>query len=367
MTTLQKTFFYDKHVSLNAKISPFGGFLMPIQYEGIIKEHTAARTHAAIFDTCHMGEFILKGPSVTSDLEKIVSCPVGTIKIGQCRYGLICNEQGGVIDDQILYRLGDDEFLMVVNASTEPNDFAWIKSNLSQTTEIKNITATTAKLDIQGPASPKIFQKLMSLPIDDMKYYHFKYNNYRGERILTSRTGYTGEIGFEIYCNAELAYQFWDDCLNDGVVPAGLGARDTLRLEMGMPLYGHELDQDTNAIQSGMTRSIATDKEYFGSRAIKDSSNNRQLLCGIELDGKRATRNGDIIIDAKGLQTGRITSGSFSPSLQKVIALGYINKELSAIGTPVVIKTERNELTGTVSQTPFYTKASGREPMKNYL
>src|SRR5512133_767092 len=366
METLQKTFFYDKHGALNANISPFGGFLMPIQYEGIIKEHNAARNQAAIFDTCHMGEFILKGSNAVADLERIITCSVGSMKTGQCRYGFICNEDGGVIDDQILYRLGDDEFLMVVNASTQPNDFAWIKSNLSNTTEIRNITDTTAKLDLQGPASPKIFQKLMGQPIDDMKYYHFKYNTYRGERILTSRTGYTGEIGFEIYCNAELAFQFWDACLNAGVVPAGLGARDTLRLEKGMPLNGHELDQDTNAVESGFTKSIA-DKKHIGSSVHKDQSKNKQLLCGITLEGKRAARHGDLILDNKGNQIGRITSGSFSPSLQKAIALGYIQKEHASQGTAIVIKTERNELDGVVNPYPFYTKASGREPIAKYL
>ncbi len=366
MTTLQKTFFYDRHVSLNAKISPFGGFLMPIQYEGIIKEHNATRTKAAIFDTCHMGEFILVGPGVVEDLEKIVTCSVATMKIGQCRYGFICNEHGGVIDDQILYRLDNNEFLMVVNASTEPTDYAWVRSHLSLKTEIKNITSTTAKLDLQGPLSPKIFQKLMAQPISDMKYYHFKYNTYRGERILTSRTGYTGEIGFEIYCSADLAFQFWDDCLNEGVVPAGLGARDTLRLEMGYPLYGHELDQNTNAAESGFSRAIAQ-KECIGSAYIQDSSRIKKALAGIVLEGRRAARNGDLIVDKSGKEIGRITSGSFSPSLQVALALGYIDKEYSSIGTELVIRTDRNELKGVVSAVPFFTKASGRDNINNYL
>jgi aminomethyltransferase len=366
MTTLQKTFFYEKHVGLNAKISPFGGFLMPIQYEGIIKEHTATRTHATIFDTCHMGEFMLKGSNVIADLEKIVTCPVATMKIGQCRYGFICNENGGVIDDQILYRLGVNEFLMVVNASTEPADFVWVKGNLSPSTEIQNITSTTAKLDLQGPASPKIFQKFMADPINDMKYYHFKYNTFRGEKILTSRTGYTGEIGFEIYCSPELAFKFWDDCLNEGVVPAGLGARDTLRLEMGYPLYGHELDQDTNAAESGFSKAIG-DKPCIGSGALKDPSKNRKLLCGITLEGKRAARHGDKILDRSGNETGHITSGSFSPSLQNAIALGYVNKEQATDGTQLIIKTERNELKGVVTQLPFYNEATGRGNIENFL
>lgn len=367
MTSLQKTFFYDKHVGLNAKMSPFGGFLMPIQYEGIIKEHNSARTQAAIFDTCHMGEFLLRGPSVVADLEFIVTCPVSTIKIGQCRYGFICNETGGVIDDQILYRLGENEFMMVVNAATEPNDFEWVSSHLSDGTEIENITKKTAKLDLQGPLSPRIFQKLLKDPISDMKYYTFKYNTYRGEQILTSRTGYTGEIGFEIYCSADLAFGFWDDCLKEGVVPAGLGCRDTLRLEMGFPLYGHELDEHTIASESGFSKAIANNKDYIGSTFVNAHENKKRLLCGIQLEGRRASRHGDVITSSEGKVIGKITSGSFSPTLQIALALGYVDTAFTAIGTPLKIKTERGELNGTVTSLPFYKKATGREDITKFL
>ena len=206
----------------------------------------------------------------------------------------------------------------------------------------------------------------MAQPINDMKYYHFKYNTYRGEKILTSRTGYTGEIGFEIYCSPELAFKFWDDCLNEGVLPAGLGARDTLRLEMGYPLYGHELDKDTNAAQSGFSKAI-TDKDCIGSAVLKDPSKNKQTLCGITLEGKRAARHGDLILNTSGKEIGHITSGSFSPSLQGAIALGYVNKQESTNGTFLVIKTERNELKGVVTSLPFYTKATGRDDINKHL
>jgi aminomethyltransferase len=206
----------------------------------------------------------------------------------------------------------------------------------------------------------------MAQPISDMKYYHFKYNTYRGERILTSRTGYTGEIGFEIYCSADLAFQFWDDCLNEGVVPAGLGARDTLRLEMGYPLYGHELDQNTNAAESSLSRAIAK-KECIGSAYLQDSSRIEKTLVGIVLEGRRAARNGDLIVDKSGKEIGRITSGSFSPSLQVALALGYVDKEYSSNNTGLIIRTDRNELKGVVSTVPFYTKASGRNNINDYL
>jgi aminomethyltransferase len=366
MDTLKKTILYDKHLSLNAKMSEFGGYLMPIQYDGIIKEHTATRTHATIFDTCHMGEFLLKGPDVITDLERILSCPVASLKIGQCRYGFICNEKGGVIDDQIIYRLADNEFFMVVNASTEPNDFAWVKSNLSPKTSIENLTAATAKLDIQGPESPKIFQRLLKDPINDMKYYHFKHNFYNGEKVLISRTGYTGEIGFEIYCSPESGLKFWDDCLSEGVSPAGLGARDTLRLEMGYPLYGHELDENTNAAESGFTRAIG-ENSFIGSFVVKDHSKTANSLCGVQLEGRRASRHGDTIANINGEKIGRVTSGSFSPSLQQALAIGYVKKEYSTVNTPVKIITERGELQGKITSMPFYTKATGRANISDFL
>ena len=335
---------------------------MPIQYKSIISEHNATRQQAAIFDTCHMGEFLLKGKNVIPDLEMLLSCSVGNMKIGQCRYGFICNENGGVIDDQIIYRLDDNEFFMVVNASTENGDYLWIKDHLSTDTAIENLTALTAKIDIQGPQSPKIFQKLMEKPISDMKYYHFKHNSYRGNKVLTSRTGYTGEIGFEIYTSAELGIAFWDDCLECGAAPAGLGCRDTLRLEMGYPLYGHELDQNTNAAESCFTRAIAN-KEFIGSKVVLDPERKKQSLVGIVLQGRRAARHGDPIFDPDGTELGRVTSGSFSPTLQCAIALGYSLKK----NTPVLIKTERGELKGETTGLPFYKKATGRDDITKFL
>lgn len=363
---MKKTILFEKHSKLNAKMSPFGGYLMPIQYEGIIKEHEATRKTAAIFDTCHMGEFLISGPQAIADLEKLLSCPVSTIKTGQCRYGFLCNEKGGVIDDQILYRLGENEFFMVVNASTEGNDFAWIKSHVSPSTSLTNLTADTAKIDIQGPASAKIFQKLMKDNIADLKYYHFKHNFYRNERVLISRTGYTGEIGFEIYCSNESGLSFWDDCLENGAVAAGLGARDTLRLEMGYPLYGHELNEETNAAESGFCKSIAS-KEFIGSGIVLDVSKRTKCLKGVILEGRRTARNGDKLLSPDGLEIGYVTSGSYSPSLQCGIAMGYLISSHAVDGKQVLVKTERGELEGKVTETPFYKKATGRDNLANYL
>ena len=364
---LKKTILYESHIALGAKMAPFGGYAMPIQYSGIIKEHHAARLAAAIFDTCHMGEFRIQGATAVADLDTILTCPVASMRVGQCRYGFICNENGGVIDDQILYRMKDTEFFMVVNAATEPADFAWVGSHLSPSTSIENLSAQTAKLDLQGPASGGIMREVMELHLDGMKYYTWAANRYHGNDVLISRTGYTGEIGFEIYCPHEVGKAFWQESLDLGAVPAGLGARDTLRLEMGYPLYGHELDANTNAAESGFSRSIGSNKRFIGSGVVLDAAKKRRLLVGIALEGRRAARHGDVILDKSGKAVGVVTSGSFSPSLSCAIALGYVAIETSAPGTPVRIRTERQELAGRIVEQPFYKKATGREEIGKFL
>jgi aminomethyltransferase len=364
---MKKTVLFDLHVALGAKMAEFGGYEMPIQYSGIVAEHRATREAVSIFDTCHMGEFRVNGANAVSDLETILSCPVAALKIGQCRYGFICNENGGVVDDQIVYRIAKEEFFMVVNAATEPADFEWIRRRLSAGTLIENLSARTAKLDLQGPASVKIMKKLMAEPIDGMKYYTWAKNRYNGSEILISRTGYTGEIGFEIYCSNDLGRAFWNDSLNLGALPAGLGARDTLRLEMGYPLYGHELDERTNAAESNFSRAIDASKKFTGSAAVLDPAKKRRLLVGIRLDGRRAARHGDAILDKDGKATGKITSGSFSPSLGYAVALGYVAIENSAAGNLARIQTDRQELAGTIVELPFYKNATGRMDIKKYL
>jgi aminomethyltransferase len=363
---MKKTVLYDKHIALKAKMSPFGGYEMPIQYEGIIKEHQAIRKNVGMFDTCHMGEFIICGETAVSDLEKIVSCSVSSIKPGQCKYGFICNENGGVIDDQILYRQGDADFMMVVNAATEQKDFQWISEHISSTTEVINISETTAKLDIQGPQSLRVLQKILKEPIVDLPYYHFKSNFFQDEKIIVSRTGYTGELGYEIYCSTDIIQTLWEELLNLGVTPCGLGARDTLRLEMGYPLYGHELDDSTNAAESGFTKAIG-DKAFLGSERVKESNNYKNRLVGFMLDGRRSARHGDSSMDLKGSGIGRVTSGSFCPSLNAACALGYVSQEYSNEGIQVLIRTERSEIPARVSAIPFYKGGTGRKKPSDFI
>lgn len=365
--SFKKTVLYDKHCELGAKMAPFGGFEMPIQYEGIIREHHWTRTKASLFDTCHMGEFHISGPHAVSDLEKLLSCPVGSMQTGQCRYGFICNESGGVIDDQIIYRLGDNEFFMVVNAGTQKTDFQWLSSHLSADTAIEDLSSQTAKLDLQGPESAKIMQRIMKKPIDHLRYFRFMHNEYKGERILMSRTGYTGEIGFEVYLRNALSLTMWNDLISLGAHPAGLGARDTLRLEMGMPLYGHELDEETNPAQTGFSHSIATDKVFIGSDVVTATEKAPRRLIGLLLEGKRAARARDRILLESGQEVGVITSGSFGPSVDHAVALGYIDKDLSSPGTPVTIQTGRQPLKAAVSELPLYKEATGRRKLADFL
>jgi aminomethyltransferase len=348
-------------------MAPFGGYDMPLQYPGgILAEHAAARGGAALFDTCHMGEFIIRGAAAAADLDRLLTNDVGDMAVGVCRYGFLCNDAGGVIDDLITYRLSDSEFMTVVNATGEEGDFKWISERASDGTTVENVSQLTAKIDLQGPKAPKIAAPLLKYPLDGLKYYRFMRNRYRDADIIISRTGYTGEIGFEIYCPAGLAAEVWNDCANRGAVPAGLGARDILRLEMGYPLYGHELSADVSVTKSGFGYAISKNKQFKWPEETSVPGRNDRLLRGIILDGRRTARNGDAVT-ADGKEAGRVTSGGFSPSLGHAVALAYIDKEYAGIDTTVSIIGGKSELSGKICQTPFYKKGTVRGDINLYL
>lgn len=366
MSELKTTPLYACHESLGAKMAPFGGYLMPIQYRGILEEHKTCRSQTAIFDTCHMGEFFLSGPSITSDLEQLLSCSVESLQIGQCRYGFLCNPQGGIIDDQILYRLNRDNYMMVVNAATEATDFQWISSHISAENSIKNRTTETAKIDIQGPGSAKMVERLLDKTISDLTYFRCKENQYKERTCIVSRTGYTGEIGFEIYLPAELATDLWNEAIDKGAIPAGLGARDTLRLEMGMPLYGHELDPDRSPLETGFERSVKKTPPFIGSKAIR-SRETSQELCGVVFEGRQKPQEGEQLFSDKGTPIGIITSGGFSPSLSSGVALAYVDKHQMTEGQEVHIKRKRKDLKGVLSSLPLYKRATGKMKLASFL
>lgn len=363
----KQTVLYETHLSSGAKMAPFGGFLMPIQYEGIIKEHTTTREAVSIFDTCHMGEIRISGEHALQDLENLLTCAVGTMKIGQCRYGFLCNENGGVLDDQIVYRISESKFLMIVNAGTLENDYQWVCDHVSKDTHVTNVSDVTAKIDIQGPDSPPITNKILDQKIDDLKYYFFKYAYYKDTKVLVSRTGYTGEMGFEIYCPTDVAVSLWNDCLELGAKPAGLGCRDTLRLEMGFPLYGHELDLKRNPAEAGFKFAISSKKKFIGSEAILNPEHVQSRMVGMTVEGKRSARKDNPILSNDNKEIGIVTSGSFAPSLGHAIAMGYVQKEYAEPGTEINIDLGKQTVKATITELPFYKNATGRDEIAKHL
>lgn len=357
----------SEHRRLGARMGPFAGFLMPIQYAGIVTEHEAVRTRAAVFDTSHMGELLVQGPTALPDLEMLVTCDLGTLPSGQCRYGLLCNENGGVLDDLVVYRLAAEEFLLVVNAANQAADYAWLTRHVSSSTRVEDRSPVTAKIDLQGPWAPRIARKLVTAPLTELRYYHFTHTQYAGHTVLLSRTGYTGEIGYEVYGAPEVILAFWRDCLAAGAVPAGLGARDTLRLEMGMPLYGHELTADRNAAEAGLVRALALDKPFIGAAAVRDPVRVHARLTGLVLQDRRAARQGDPVCDSAGRQIGTVTSGSYAPSVGRAVALAYLEVGADVEGTPVTIHTPRHALAARVTRPPFYRQGTARRPVTDFL
>ncbi|MDR0331054.1 MAG: glycine cleavage system aminomethyltransferase GcvT [Chitinispirillales bacterium] len=364
---LKKTPLHAIHLSSGAKMAPFSGYDMPMQYGGgILAEHGAARGGAAIFDTCHMGEFAVRGAGAVSSLERALSCGVADLRAGACRYGFICNEGGGVADDMILYRVAESEFMVVVNAGNEDGDFERVKRHMAGDTEIERLSPSTAKVDVQGPKAPKIAAALLRDSVSGLTFYKFMRNYYKGLEVIVSRTGYTGEIGFEVYCPARAVADFWNDCVAGGATPAGLGARDILRLEMGYPLHGHELRADRNAAESGLAHAISAKKEFIGSPKALDPSLRKQSLCGISLSGRRTAHGGDKVLIG-GKEAGAVTSGSFSPSLGHAIALAYVDRGFAAVGTELTVACGKNDIAGKVCGLPFYKNGTARGEMDLYL
>lgn len=358
-----KTPLYETHVAMGAKMAPFGGWDMPIQYTSIVEEHTACRTKAALFDICHMGEFFVSGPEALSDLNKLITCELSTLAIGRCRYGFLLNEQGGTQDDLITYRLGEESYMVVVNAGTRENDVKWISSHLSPSTKFEDASMRIAKLDLQGPASAEALQPICEYNLQDMKYYTFVETKVLGDWAIVSRTGYTGEYGFEIYFDAAKTKAVWDALLATGVpVPAGLGARDTLRLECGLPLYGHEMNDTLSPVASGLTFAIGKDKTgYVGYETVKAELENGtpRKLVGLKLATKQSGRNGQNVLSGDTV-VGTVTSGSLAPSLGYAVAFAYVDAAFCALGTKLAIDNGRKTLEAEVVETPFYKEGTAR-------
>lgn len=357
-----KTPLYDAHVKLGARMAPFGGWDMPIQYEGILAEHEYTRKACGLFDICHMGEFELRGPGAVADLERLLTLPVASIAIGQCKYGFLLNDEGGVLDDLTCYRLGEDHFMLVVNAATCADDAAWIRNRLSPRTEFHDISAWTGKLDIQGPRSRQYLEDAFELPLPELKYFHFTRITLMGCSCLLSRTGYTGEWGYELYMPMERVTAFWDALLAKGAIkPVGLGARDTLRLEAGYPLYGHELSTARTPAAAFGKSFLNLDKEFCGAAAVRRDleKGSAQQLVGLKLASKRAARHGDAI-RAGGQVAGVVTSGSLAPSLGYAVAMAYVDRAVLEQKLPLEVETKGTCLPVEITELPFYKSGTVR-------
>jgi len=352
-----------EHVALGAKMVPFAGWNMPVQYkEGILAEHQHTRTAVSLFDICHMGEFRLKGKGSAELLDRALARSVADQKEGSCRYNFLLNDQGGTIDDLIVYRISAEEFFIVVNASRREIDFKTLSGRLGKDVVLSDESDCTAKLDLQGPLSAEVLIRL-GIPQDMLpKYYHFTKVNLFGTNVLLSRTGYTGELGFELYFDASLAVDFWRGILADAAVkPAGLGARDTLRLEMGYPLYGHELNEMTTPVEAGfgaMLKIDSSDRVFSGSAALRGRVPEKQLV-GLVLEGRRAAREGTPVL-LEGKKVGAVTSGTFAPSLGVAVAMAYVDAD-SAGSRSFSLDLQKVVIQAENVPVPFYKKGTARK------
>ncbi len=356
---LKQTPLYQQHLSLKAKMVPFGGWAMPVQYESIVAEYDCTRHACSLFDTSHMGEFFVDGDAVKSGLDFLVTQPIKDMPLKTCRYGVMLNEQGGIIDDLIVFRIEQEHWLIVVNAGTMEKDERQFQKFIRPSGNFANRSAQLGKLDIQGPRSRELLNGLIP-DIGKLAYYAFDHFDLLGENVLVSRTGYTGELGYEIYFPWDRTPELWDELLKRGARPAGLGARDLLRIEMGYSLYGHELEENICPLDAGLERFVDWDKDFFGKAALlkkKDSLDQQKIICFIS-ESRRSPRQHHRIYDQKEELIGEVTSGIFSPHFKQGVGLGFVKKELAKKGDTIYFGDDKNKLPAEVVSRPIYKQGS---------
>ncbi len=351
------------HEALGAKMVDFAGFYMPVQYEGVTIEHETVRSGIGVFDVSHMGEFLLSGENALNLIQKVCSNDASTIEIGKAQYSCLPNENGGIIDDLIIYRMKEDQYLLVVNASNIDKDWNWISKHNDMGVEMRNLSDDYALLAIQGPKSIEAMQSLTSVNLSEIPYYSFVVGDFAGiENVIISATGYTGSGGFEIYCKNEEVEQIWNKVFEAGasfgIKPIGLAARDTLRLEMGFCLYGNDIDDTTSPLEAGLGWITKFTKDFINSENLKKQKEEgvTRKLVGFELLERGIPRHDYEIADANGNIIGKVTSGTMAPSLGKGIGLGYVTTENSKPETEIFIKIRNNNVKAKVVKTPFYKK-----------
>ena len=349
------------HKGLGAKMVPFAGYNMPVSYEGVNIEHETVRNNVGVFDVSHMGEFLVLGPNALELIQKVTSNDASKIVDNQAQYSCFPNTTGGIVDDLIVYRINNEKWLLVVNASNIEKDWNWINSHNSVGAELINVSEDYSLFAIQGPKAVQAMQSLTSIDLNNIKFYHFQIADFAGvKNIIISATGYTGSGGFEIYCKNNEAEQIWKEIFNAGnnfnIKPIGLAARDTLRLEMGYCLYGNDINDTTSPIEAGLGWITKFTKNFINSDNLlkeKELGTQRRLVA-FELDDRGIPRQGYDILNNQGDKIGEVTSGTMSPTLAKGIGMGYIPTNLKSVGTKLYIQIRKKIIPATIVKLPFY-------------
>jgi aminomethyltransferase len=359
----KKTPLYDWHETHGGKIVPFGGFLLPVQFPtGIIAEHKAVRAKAGLFDVSHMAEFVIKGSeeAALANLHRIFSGSFADMPLGRVRYTLLCNDSGGIIDDLVVCKMEPGRYYLVVNAANHEKDFAWIQSHIDKNVTLQDVSDETAQIAIQGPASPGILEKLGA--IVPQKYYTLlEHGDIGGVKCIVSRTGYTGETGFEIFLKPENAVKMWDMLMDAGssagLVPCGLGARDTLRLEAAMPLYGHEMDDTVTPFEAGLGSAVDMGKaDFIGKAALTGKENPGRKRVGLNITGRGIARGGEEVFNAAGKACGKTTSGTFCPHLNRAVAMALVETPSAETGAKLEVDVRGRRIEAEICPLPFYKK-----------
>lgn len=358
---MKNTALTEKHIALGAKMVPFAGYNMPVTYEGINAEHATVRNGVGVFDVSHMGEFILKGENALDLIQRVTSNDASKLYDGKVQYSCLPNKDGGIVDDLLVYKIDDKTYMLVVNASNIEKDWNWIQQFNSKDVEMHNISDQTSLLAIQGPKAADALQTLTDVDLASMEYYTFVKGTFAGvDNVVISATGYTGAGGFEIYFENQYADQIWDAIFKAGatynIQPIGLGARDTLRLEMGFCLYGNDIDDTTSPIEAGLGWITKFSKSFTNSEALlaQKEAGIQKKLVGFEMIDRGIPRHDYEIADAEGNIIGKVTSGTQAPSLQKAIGMGYITKDFTKEGTEVFILIRNTPIKAKVVKFPFY-------------
>ena len=358
---MKKTALHEIHKALGAKLVPFAGYQMPVQYEGVNAEHLTVRKGVGVFDVSHMGEFLIEGPNALALIQSVASNDASVLSIGKAQYSCLPNNKGGIVDDLIIYRLEENAYLLVVNASNIEKDWQWISANNDVGAKLTNISDDYSLLAIQGPMAIEAMQILTSVDLKALKFYHFEISDFAGiQNVIISATGYTGSGGFEIYCKNADVEQLWNQVFEAGakygIKPIGLAARDTLRLEMGYCLYGNDINETTSPIEAGLGWITKFTKSFTNDYALSQQKANgvTRKLVGFELKDRGIPRQSYPIVDSNAVVIGSVTSGTMSPSLNKGIGMGYVRSDFSEVGTEIGIKIRKKIVLAKVIKLPFY-------------